>query len=797
MFAAIRTITLAALLATLAACNQLQPAQSTQDVAAPATNTGAVARTSPALPQLASLPGNVDTAVAINAAEPLAGSDGEPMSSGLAMFADNTATLISRQGDTATLEWMLYGIGGLDPASPPDSIEVVLDDVRGSVQAGVAGFGDQRWHFKHLPVAGSHELSLAGIQPVSSGGALYLAIGVSGGSSAVFSGASLPDSSGELLASKPVQAETASGDVAEAEPAENTTPATATKQPGDEAGGQLMADSSPPDAQERSEAVPEPVPAAGTEAATPPTDKEPSDPAPAAPVESEPDTIAAAYFPATGLPKETASEAILPVSFPAMNPYDFPAQYERLSEVIHAAQPAEDSAGWPLSSGMTRFAGELALLTSVKGDSSSLEWIAYGGSGFSPVNPPGELNLAFDRIDGAVWLGLPDYQQEKLDWQMLEPGEMHRIDLAGRDIVREDGELFFVLGVAGGNFAAFSGGYIAASSGIDLLGTFLSHGYWNPANVREQFSQLNDLGVNFIVDYALLMPEDEEWTDEFDAYLAAADEQGLQLAYCLFPLLKGATPQDAEAQFEQVLKHVNALKDQPAITAWYVHDEVLPLVAGEGGTEHYTLSLEQMQELYQRIKAADPGRPQINTWAQLPTRQEFNEMFTADFTPHGRALWMDREQLYEATMQEMVRTTCDWVFIDYYPVGAPWLAGKDITPRQAVRSAMQRAASLRSPEQPLYFVFQSFSHAQYGYGPAAQAQFPDSAQMRDMIFASRIHGAQGLLAYSWFDLTRTDLPGRDIPGREECLAGLREVLAGLRDSGWPVPEPEGGSVNAE
>jgi len=145
---------------------------------------------------------------------------------------------------------------------------------------------------------------------------------------------------------------------------------------------------------------------------------------------------------------------------------------------------------------------------------------------------------------------------------------------------------------------------------------------------------------------------------------------------------------------------------------------------------------------------------------------------------------MDDEEQYERAMRKLVQTTCDWVLIDMYPVGAPWL-GEDAVPGQVVANLVARAKDLKRSGQPLYFVFQAFSWAQYRPEDAPNAPYPTAQELDSMLVAAHESGATGAIAYSWFDLVDCP-PERDVPGSEQALARLKDTLSALSSKGWPA-----------
>lgn len=326
--------------------------------------------------------------------------------------------------------------------------------------------------------------------------------------------------------------------------------------------------------------------------------------------------------------------------------------------------------------------------------------------------------------------------------------------------------------------------YEAPAGDPQIIGVYLSHGYWQPMEIEELMAELESLGVNLVIDYALTPPEDSHWRWGFERYLLSAEKHGIGVAFCLGPLLHGMTPDSIDQHFTDVIATVAELKRYPQITAWYVHDEVLPMVTSEGATVDYVISLEQMQELYRLIRAEDSSRPQLNVWSQLPTYRQFGDMFSDSHTPHGRPAWMESQATFEAAMSSMVQRSCDWVLVDSYPVGAQWQDHDQISELAYIEAIVRRANHLRDSHQPVYLVFQAFSWAQYGRADWSDAPFPTFAQMRDMLVTGWRNGATGAIAYSWFDLAK-EIDGRDVPGRERCLHELGNVLSRLSRDGWP------------
>lgn len=459
--------------------------------------------------------------------------------------------------------------------------------------------------------------------------------------------------------------------------------------------------------------------------------------------------------------------------------------------VLDARSPALNDQGQALTGGTVSLAEGGAELSSGGG----LSWVIYCVA--SPGGAvPDTLRLNFAHRDGVVWLAVPDYTKGRWDWSALGSGTS--VDQAVDHSLRlKDGTIFVTLAVHDGANAVFSGGALFNSAvgppdtggiGIEppqklpnVIGAYLSLGYWDEQAVDETMAQLADLNVNLVIDYALIPPEDDSWQAEFQHYLDTAQANNIGVAFYVEPSLYGMTPDAPGTHFQDLVALVNELKSQPAITAWYVHDEVLPDVENDWGSGRYAMSLGQMQRLYQQIKEADPSRPQLNVWCYLPSFAQFQSEYL-QFAAWGQTAWMKDEPGYEQAMADLVQTTCDWVMVDDYPIGAPWGCA-DATAE--VGALVDRAAGLKAPQQPLVFVFQSFSWAQYDPENAAGAPFPTLDEMDAMLCAAHLNGATGAVAYSWFDLTGTEA-AQQVPGREAALDDTKLVLTALGHTGWPA-----------
>jgi hypothetical protein len=462
--------------------------------------------------------------------------------------------------------------------------------------------------------------------------------------------------------------------------------------------------------------------------------------------------------------------------------------------VIDALEPATDEQGQALTGGSVNLAEQGAELASTGG----MSWVVYSVTPATAAVPD-QLQLKFASRDGAVWAALPDFTKGRWDWIQLDSGTTVQVAFNSASRMK-DGATYVTLAVHGGATAVFSGGALynlaagpptpdvgagPSAKLPDVIGAYLSMGYWDAATVDATMTELERLGVNLVLDYALIPPEDANWQDAFQHYLDTAQAHHIGIAFYVEPQLYGMTPDAPGSCMENTVALVESLKDQSAITAWYVHDEVLPDVQNDWGSGRYAQTLSQMQHLYSMIHTADPCRPQLNVWCYLPGFAEFRDTYM-QFAAWGQQAWMKDEAAYERALADLLQTTCDWVMIDDYPVGAPWGAGDAVA---EVVALTQRAAGLKAQQQPLVFVFQSFSWEQYDAQGAAGAPFPTREEMDSMLSAAHLSGATGAVAYSWFDLTGSE-PNQIIAGRDTALEDTRLVLAALGKSGWPeVPVP--------
>jgi hypothetical protein len=319
----------------------------------------------------------------------------------------------------------------------------------------------------------------------------------------------------------------------------------------------------------------------------------------------------------------------------------------------------------------------------------------------------------------------------------------------------------------------------------EVIGAYISRGLKDLDGAVEDFQELGAAGVNLVVDYRLAAPDadSEAQQAQWRRYMQAARENGIGISFYAGRYLFGADPKTAPAQMAKLVSVVERIKSEPAIVSWYMHDEALPSVNRGDDRYGYTLTLAQMLKLYQQVQAADPSRPQLAVWPELRDYEGFSKVSNASTFSHGRPDWASSKAAYEDMLRQMVRGVCDIPMLDVYPVGKPRPLGNAVY-RKAVSSRLQRLADLKGPQQKLYFVFQSFSLKQNDPRKLADCEFPTVDEMNAMLGAAAEAGADGAIAYCWYNLANP-IPSRKIEGVGQARLDLLSVFKGLHKRGWP------------
>jgi len=116
----------------------------------------------------------------------------------------------------------------------------------------------------------------------------------------------------------------------------------------------------------------------------------------------------------------------------------------------------------------------------------------------------------------------------------------------------------------------------------EIVGAYISTGYWDLGEVEQTMAALGSLGVNFVIDYGLVPPDGEVWEGALVRYLDLAMYNGIGVAFPIYGALEGMRPDVPDGRINATVELVARLKQYRGITAWYVHDEVLLWVSGDG-----------------------------------------------------------------------------------------------------------------------------------------------------------------------------------------------------------------------
>ncbi|MBM3858802.1 MAG: hypothetical protein FJ395_04025 [Verrucomicrobia bacterium] len=209
----------------------------------------------------------------------------------------------------------------------------------------------------------------------------------------------------------------------------------------------------------------------------------------------------------------------------------------------------------------------------------------------------------------------------------------------------------------------------------------------------------NEMAIYAKSPFNCIMP----YADVGRAGVDLAHAHGIRVIYSVKDLYVGRRGIKTQAEARQrITQTVNALKDHPAIIAWYINDE-LPLTMLDELTAHR----RWLEEL-------DPGRP---TWVVL----------------------------YQYDQVRHYLPTFDVIGTDPYPIPkSPPSKALEWTRTTVAQTFGARAA---------WMVPQIFDWASY---KKPEGRPPSLAEMRCMAWSCIAAGANGLVFYSWFDLWRMD-----------------------------------------
>ena len=238
---------------------------------------------------------------------------------------------------------------------------------------------------------------------------------------------------------------------------------------------------------------------------------------------------------------------------------------------------------------------------------------------------------------------------------------------------------------------------------------------------REAFDALDEIAdspFNTILSYQI----NEGSIAQIRRYLDAVDQHGLKFIYSIKDLYQGTKyfpKRIGRYQGEEQMTRgiINEFKDHPAILAWYLNDE-LPVKY-----------IPRLTKRYKLVKQLDPNHP---AWIAL---------FQVD------------------ELKSYLGTT-DVIGTDPYPIPA--------YPMSMVSEWTQKTREAAGPKRAIWMVPQLHNAGLYRKD-YADSPSPTLDEVRCMTYQSLVHGANGLIYYSFFDLKRDPL------GFESRWADVKKV----------------------
>lgn len=239
---------------------------------------------------------------------------------------------------------------------------------------------------------------------------------------------------------------------------------------------------------------------------------------------------------------------------------------------------------------------------------------------------------------------------------------------------------------------------------------------WYGSGSLEHLKELADSPFNCVLDYGM----NAKSPREVQAYLDAAEAQGMKVIYCMSDVYPGAAYRTKMGDWEgnEKIAHnvVTTWKNHPALIAWYLNDE-LPVA-----------KVPEMRSYYRMFRRLDRGHPTL-----LVHRDE-------------KAL-------------RPFRNTVDMIGVHRFPIpGDPEDVG-------GIIDAAKKAVTNR---KPVWAVVQAFGWYQYrpaedpnatgdrGRTPTtlelATGRAPNREEIRCMTYLALVRGAMGILYHSYHDM---------------------------------------------
>lgn len=218
----------------------------------------------------------------------------------------------------------------------------------------------------------------------------------------------------------------------------------------------------------------------------------------------------------------------------------------------------------------------------------------------------------------------------------------------------------------------------------------------------EHLDRIKNAGFNTILSYGY------GHSAKFEEYLDKAEKYDLNVIYSLKDFYEGGRLKlDNKKPLDIARDYVNQIKHKPALLAWYTVDELLPEW------------IPKIEELYEEVKKLDPHHPTLQV------------------------------HYYDGyRMLEKYYYNGDIIATDPYPVGR---ADLTLTSTR-VKAGLKATHYTRGH----WAVLQSMDWAVYQ--KEKDPNPPDLDELRNQCYQAFIHGAKGILFYTYYDLFQERFP---------------------------------------
>lgn len=239
--------------------------------------------------------------------------------------------------------------------------------------------------------------------------------------------------------------------------------------------------------------------------------------------------------------------------------------------------------------------------------------------------------------------------------------------------------------------------YIDAEGFTIIEGTrFFPLGIYGDPVTEEHLKRISEAGFNTVLSYGYGQGKDPQ------AYLDASHRQKLKVIYSIkdfYPGLRNA-PKGTDDPIKLAGETITALREHPALLAWYINDEMYPE------------AIPKLERMYTQVKKLDPQH-------------------------------LAYQVLYQTGGLDQYFHTTDAIGTDPYPLGEmPDITRTGINTRIVNQSMHGAKANWMVP--------QIFDWAVYKNGQKSHQ--PTLDEMRNQAYQAIINGARGLMFYSYFDL---------------------------------------------